>query len=514
MATLLGAVIVMGGALPAQAAEPLREFHQQQPDWKPCAFDAAAECASIAVPMDYGRPGAERISIALSRIRATDPARRRGVLLSNPGGPGGDGLELPKAFASTPLAAAYDLIGFDPRGVGKSTELSCEDTVAPPKVGSRPGDAELPRLVEFARAVEAACAKAGGELRRHVNTANTARDMDVIRAALGEKKINYLGFSYGTYLGAVYGSLFPAALDRSVLDSAVHPDWIWREQFKHQAIAVRTSVDAWAEWVGKRHDSFGLGRSQAEVVASLERVSARLAVKPVDGLTQTIFDRVMGTLRFRASWKEFAEIIKAVDEALARPERAVDASRALNLFLQAGITPTYQGVFEAVTCEADWPTDTARYLGEMREFREKYPYGNGISSAAPFPCTFRSFTPKEQPVRLQRKGYQAGLVVQAEADAQTHYDGGPALAERLSHHLVSVADDGMHGLYLSNPCVDQHINRYLLDGVLPPSRSVCAGEPRPEVSEDGTDVRYAPTKSLEAAARELIAEGKVASRPF
>ncbi|SDN23370.1 hypothetical protein SAMN04489726_5642 [Allokutzneria albata] len=362
------AVIVAGGALPAQATlEPLRELDQQQPDWKPCAFDAAVQCATIAVPMDYARPGAGRISIALSdQGDRPGPAPRRAAEQSG-WAAGGEDLELPKAFARTPRAGAYDLIGFDPRGVGKSTELSCEDTVPVPKVGSRPADAEPPRLADFARAVEAACAKAGGTLRQHVTTANTARD----------------------------------------------------------------SVDAWAAWVGKRHAAFGLGRSQAEVIATVERLSARLVVKPVNGVTQTFFDRVMASVRFRATWKEFTEIVKQLaDMVAADPVCTKDAVRALDLLDKAGITPTYQRVFEAVLCEADWPGDADTYLADMRVFREKYPYGLGITSAAPFPCTFRSFTPKEQPIRLQRKGYQAGLVIQAEADARTHYDGGPALAQR------------------------------------------------------------------------------------
>jgi hypothetical protein len=125
----------------------------------------------------------------------------------------------------------------------------------------------------------------------------------------------------------------------------------------------------------------------------------------------------------------------------------------------------------------------------MKIFREKYPYGEGAMSAAPTACTFRSFTPPERPVDIQRRGNPPGLVLQAEFDPATKYEGGPAMAKKLRNHLITAVDDGSHGLYIANPCVTAQVDDYLIHGTLPPKESTCAGAPRPEVPVDGQPAR-------------------------
>jgi pimeloyl-ACP methyl ester carboxylesterase len=525
LAVGLGTTAATMPAPPAAAvAGPahLADFYRQQVTWSSCGgtHDPALQCATITVPMNYRRPGAERISIAISRLTAKAPERRRGLLLLNPGGPGGSGLDLPTRFADRPIAQVYDLIGFDPRGVGQSTALSCEKPPAPGQVSSRPDDAEFAVWAANAQAQEAACQRAAGGLRPYVNTPNTARDMDVIRGVLGEKKINYLGFSYGTYLGAVYGTLFPRRLDRNVLDSAVGPDWIWREQAMRQAVATRENVDAWAAWTGERNETYGLGRSKDEVLAQSEALAAALATEPVvvDGtiIERTGYDVLLGArARHRPLWDALSQLVlrirQLVTGAIASdsPE-AIDAARAATLPPDAGIAPTTSGVHEAIKCEADWPRDLGVYFDDMRLYRERYPYGLGVQRAAPSNCTFRSFTPPEAPVDV-RRSYPTGVVVQGEADTQTPYDGGVAMAVRLGHQLVSVADDGNHAQYLQNPCAQAAVDRYLVDGVLPGTRTVCPGEPRPDVPADGA-VATAPsittaTPSLERRIAQYLHRG-------
>jgi hypothetical protein len=159
--------------------------------------------------------------------------------------------------------------------------------------------------------------------------------------------------------------------------------------------------------------------------------------------------------------------------------QAVEGGR---LLVDAGKAELRSGVFETVTCEADWPADVETYYEDMRVFRERYPYGFGVVRAAPMTCTFRSFTPAEPVVRLKREGYPVGVVVQAEGDTQTQYESGPAMARQLNDNLITVLDEGRHGLYGGgNACVDKKINNYLIEGVLPPSSSTCAGDPRPSV---------------------------------
>ncbi|SHF40852.1 alpha/beta fold hydrolase [Streptoalloteichus hindustanus] len=505
------------------AHDPLAQFRRQQPTWAPCSFNGALECATVMAPMDYRHPEAERITLAVSRRRAADPARRRGVLLLNPGGPGGSGLQMPKLLLDQPTAQVYDLVGFDPRGVGRSTALACEQTPMLYKPESRPTDDVFPWWVASARESEEACARAGGALRPHVNTPNTARDMDLIRSVLGEEKINYVGYSYGTYLGAVYGSLFPERLDRSVLDSSVHPDWIWREQFKRQGTAYRDNVDLWAEWAAKRNATLGLGDSRDAVLGTVEQLARKLSGQPVAGYDRSSLDGAVGVgARYRPLWADLAKVVRSLRDgnSLAATQ---DAVRAGQLMTDVALAELRAGVFDTVTCEADWPQDTAAYLEDMRVFRERYPYGYGVMRAVPWPCTFRSFAPPERPVPLRRAGYPVGLVVQAAGDTQTQYAGGPAMAARLAHHLITVSDEGEHGMYgFGNACVDQQVNAYLVDGMLPPTRSECPGRARPEVPEDPPQggqppkpaTELTPEGSIEESVRNYLDAGRIVERAF
>ena len=458
-----------------QRDDPLAEFHSQQLTWSPCK--QGLECAELVLPLDYARPGADRISLVISRRKAAEPQRRRGVLVLNPGGPGGSGLGMPSFLAGSELAKVYDLVGFDPRGVGGSTALTCRTVPELAAADTRPADSEFPKWAAEARAAEDACQRAAGGIRPFVNSANTARDLDVVRAVLGEEKLNYLGYSYGTYLGAVYGSLFPDRLDRSVLDSSVHPEWIWREQFRQQAVALRRNVEAWAAWAARHQERFGLGATSGEVMGTIEVVATTLAASPVGELDRTRFDAAVGVgARYRPLWSDLAVAVTEL--------RSGSPSEAGALMSGEAASELVSGVFNTVTCEVDWPTDLETYYEDMRVFRDRYPYGFGVLRAAPTTCAFRSFTPPEPAVALKREGYPVGVIVQAEGDTQTQYESGPAMAERLGHNLVTVRDEGKHGLYGSgNPCVDRAVNRYLVDGVLPPSSSTCPGDPRPDVNQ-------------------------------
>ncbi|MGO1055195.1 alpha/beta hydrolase [Crossiella sp. CA198] len=478
------------GGLPAVAGaeavpSKLKVFYEQQVTWSQCAAAATLECATIVVPMDYAKPGAERIQVAISRLNAKDPARRRGVLLVNPGGPGGSGLGLPNRFANQPVAQLYDVIGFDPRGVGASTQLRCASSLLDLPLPTRPTEAELPSFTAAARDVEDGCMRAGGDYRRHVTTRNTARDMDVIRGVLGEKKINYFGYSYGTWLGAMYGTLFPRLLDRSVLDSAMDPNKTWHEQDIDSAHSIKFNFDSWATWTAARDKTFKLGSTPAQVRAGLDRIAATLATKPVGGLA-TVKDLDVFTgfyTRYRAVWAGFSRQVRELLDSLSgngNPELAKETATLLELAKRSLIKPTNAGVFQAVLCEWDWPSDQQQYYRDMRQWRDTHPYGNTVSFLAPTNCAFRGFTRTEPLPQITRTAYPTGLVVHAEGDTQTAYPNGVVMAETLRHHLISVPNDGEHGQYGSGgACVDNAVNRYLVDGILPATRSECAGVDKP-----------------------------------
>ena len=228
---LLALAAVAATASPASA---------QGLEWGECPVETGEprfQCALLTVPLDYADPAGETIEIAVSRLPADDPAERRGVLLSNPGGPGQSGLFDPLGEPYSPeVRARYDLIGFDPRGIGFSAPVTCD--LAPEDLNILrflpypDEDANIDENVAYSQRAAAGCAASEtADLLPHITTANTARDMDMIRAALGEQKINYYGTSYGTYLGAVYEELYPQRSDRFILDSVVHPRRIWRSTF-------------------------------------------------------------------------------------------------------------------------------------------------------------------------------------------------------------------------------------------------------------------------------------------
>ncbi|RVU16064.1 alpha/beta fold hydrolase [Streptomyces antnestii] len=470
-------------------------FHTRRPNWSPAPDTDHVEHATIEVPRDYAEPEGERITLALTRRRATDPARRRGILLAVNGGPGGDwgrGRDLPAAYAGTPLQEVYDLIGFDPRGIGESTNLYAEVTVPKAPFDSRPPDDAFAALAEDMRLREEACARAGGDLRPHISTRNTARDMDVIRAALGEEKISFVGYAYGAYVGAVYGSLFPAALDRLVLDSCVGPDWTWREQFLQQGDAVQRNVDLWARWAGERHGTFGAGSTPEQVLSTVEEVVTALEALPEDGVRlRTLFDGAVGNRAAdRGQWETLGTLVSGLHRAAGAGDR--DACREL-LAEQGTWRPADSegdlrvGVLEAITLEHAWPADLEVYYQDMRDFRKRFPYGYGVLRAQPWVGAFRAFEAPEEPVALTRDGYPVGLIVQADGDPMDHYDGGVAMAERLGHHLLTVEDSGEHEVFVlgGNPHVDAVVHAYLVDGTLPPARSACPGRtPRPDVPAD------------------------------
>lgn len=506
----LGVVALMGlTAVSAQAADPLAGFHAQRLAWKPCSGEnlEGLECSSVAVPMDYVNPGGGRITIAISRHRATDQKKRRGVLVTNPGGPGGDGLWLAGDFKKQPIAQAYDIIGMDPRGIGESTQLHCVESAMDPEVMSRPDEAQLPLWGAWARDIEENCRKGGGAFREHVTTANTARDIDLIRVVLGERKINYLGYSYGTFLGAVYGAMFPRNLDRSVFDSAMDPTKTWHQQNQDSVGAMRANFDAWASWTAARNTTFKVGATAAAVRGNVDRIAAAMGVKPFGGFEdQTTFDNVFGVLtQFRVAWSglstSLGTLLAQLDGAPADAAVAQDNRDAVALITAArkGIKPTYPGAYEAITCEWAWPRNAESYYSDMRKLRDSFPYGFAVRLAAPTNCAFRT---DQRPGRLpaiKRAQYPVGLVVQGEGDPQTAYGNGEVMAEVVGHSLISVSNEGGHGQYnMDNACVDAKVNAYLLDGVLPGSRVVCAtANPPADVPADKTSapLAAAPAKA-------------------
>jgi pimeloyl-ACP methyl ester carboxylesterase len=508
---VLATVTSLAAAAPAAADDPLRAFHEQEVVWTPCEEDLLSdvECARIDVPLDYADPGGERASIAVSRNRASDPERRRGILLTNPGGPGGTGRQMAvgdrpehgfSSLGAQRVAEVYDVIGMDPRGSGASTPYLDCGTGFPVSV-PRPTDRAVSAHTRAVIAAQRACESAHGHLIPHMTTANTARDMDVIRAALGEEKTSYLGRSYGTYLGAVYGSLFPERLDRSVLDAAVSPEGIWHGVFTLQSEGYRANVERYTAWVAEHDDVYGLGSTPEEVLAVFEETRARLAEHPrydqwpgspePSIYTADYFDEDIGlAARFQNEWSSWTATLWYIVNDLPHPvDPEWPEEGEWTDWPDPGIEYDNVSLMMAVLCEAEWPARLSDYYAGVRQVRERSPYGVGAVWHVPQPCTFASHTP-DPLVELERDGYPRGLVIGAEYDANAVYEGAELMAGRLDHALVTVADEGDHPFYGREgmDCVTAAVDAYLVDGD-PPRDTLCAGRPRSENPLDPQEQR-------------------------
>ena len=254
------------------------------------AQQGVPECTTLSVPVDYAKPGGRHISLALDMVPATAPkSQQQGILLVNPGGPGGSGLPLAAEVAqglSPGVAARYDIVGFDPRGVGSSVPaLSCDrsffDGPRPNYIPANPAAEQV--LINRAKTYAADCGKRFGWLLPHMTTQDMARDMDAIRAAFGVSKINYYAFSYGTYLGQVYATLFPDRVRRMVLDSVVDPTGVWYADNVDQDFAFQGRMEAFFAWVAKYDATYHLGGTAAQVQAAWYRARNRLLAHPVNG---------------------------------------------------------------------------------------------------------------------------------------------------------------------------------------------------------------------------------------
>ena len=263
--------------------------------WHSCpsqlAADGVPDCTMLSVPVNYADPGGRHISLALDMIPATAPkSQQQGVMLVNPGGPGGDGLPLAAEVAqglNPGVAASYDIVGFDPRGVGSSVPaLSCDpgffSGVRPNYVP--PNAAAEQVLINRAKMYANDCEQRFGWLLPYMTTQDVARDMDAIRAAFGVSKINYYAFSYGTYIGQVYATLFPEHLRRMVLDSTVDPTGVWYADNVGQDYAFQGRMDAFFAWVAKYDGTYHLGSTAAQVQAAWYRARNRLLAHPVNGM--------------------------------------------------------------------------------------------------------------------------------------------------------------------------------------------------------------------------------------
>ncbi|GAB3573287.1 alpha/beta hydrolase [Amycolatopsis endophytica] len=474
LTTALAVLAVAGAAAaPAGAAEPAPL------QWGACPSpqEAALQCAKVPVPLDYRNPDGPRIEIGISRLASKNPAKRRGVLLINPGGPGLPGTPIP-ALLPYPqeLRDSYDLIGIDPRGVGQSAPVTCNLTPEEGAVAANPpyphSSADVAKQAEVAKTIANQChgSKTAATLP-FMTTANTARDMDRIRAALGEKKASYYGTSYGTYLGAVYTTLFPDTTDRVVLDSSLPPEGYTVDALRDQALGFQIRFPDFAGLAAANPAKYQLGSTPAQVTAKYFDLAARLDKTPVQGYDGTAFRAVTaGYIRTESTLGMLAELWHNLDtnQPTGDPEGT-----------GAPYSDNFPAAYLAVACgDSRWPTSVRTYQRNVAADRLRYPM-YGAFTANIRPCAFWP-APAEPKVRITGRGPANVLIVQNLRDPATPLPGALRMRAALGGRAEMVTiDQGGHTAYLEGPnkCGNDTVTDYLVTGDRTAHGAFCPAEP-------------------------------------
>ncbi|MFG3505169.1 alpha/beta hydrolase [Streptomyces sp. NPDC047821] len=506
-ALLAGAVTAVPSAAEPSAAEPSAPLA-----WKGCATKQypRLQCATVRVPLDHDDPGGERITLALSRVPHTAKTFQ-GPLLVNPGGPGASGRSMAGfVAASLPerVAAQYDVIGFDPRGVGASRPaLDCKPGYfTPVRPDSVPRDqrderVNLARAASFARA----CGDKYGDLLRHMSTISTARDLDLVRQALGAERISYFGYSYGTYLGTVYAKLFPHRVRRAVLDSVVDPHAVWYRLNLAQDRAFDARHKAFMAWVAKHDRTYRLGTDPAKVEARWYAMREALRKKPAGRKIgpAELEDTYLPGGYFNGFWPTLAEAFSAyVNDK--DPDPLVAAHRTLSS-PDAASDNSYS-VYAAVQCrDARWPKDWGVWHRDNWDVYGKAPFSTWNNAWYNAPCAFWPVESLSAP-EPANDALPPVLLFQATEDAATPYEGGVAVHRELrGSSLVVEQGGGNHAVTLGgNACLDRYLVRYLETGAVPrgggrgAADAVCAAVPDPRPAKAARDA--APAGRTGAAA--------------
>ncbi|PWW60289.1 alpha/beta hydrolase [Actinokineospora spheciospongiae] len=471
----LAATAVLATAVPTASAAAARTL-----EWGACPEGVAAprlRCSTLEVPLDHRDPGGRKIEIAISRLASENPARRRGVLLTNPGGPGGEGLGYPATLAGAGLPQevldSYDIIGFDPRGVGRSTPVTCELTPEQQARGAfaryAHTAADVTREAGYARATAEQCATSPtAYMLPHTTTANTARDMERIRVALGERKVSFLGASYGSHLGAAYATMFPDRGDRIVLDSNLGAGGYDATAMRRFARGLQDRFPDFAAYAAA-HPEHGLGSTPEQVTAEFFDLAERLDAEPVQGVDG---------LAFRGLTFEYLYSDAALP-ALAKTWQALAADRPVPLPPVVDRDNLMSARLYVICGDSRWPDSIRDYQRAVAVDRVRYPMLGG-ATANIGPCAFWPDERTEPPVRIGDRGPSNVLLLQNERDPGTPLVGARELRRAFGQRATLVtADQGGHGVYPwdGNRCANDAATEFLTTGHRPARDLACPAEP-------------------------------------
>ncbi|MDX2935632.1 alpha/beta hydrolase [Streptomyces ipomoeae] len=478
------------GALPRSTPAALAPYYEQKLRWRGCEMPGF-QCATMKAPLDYEKPGEGDIKLAVSRKKATGPGERLGSLLVNPGGPGGSAVGYLQGYAGmgypAEVRAQYDMVAVDPRGVAGSEPLECltgrqmdaytQTDMTPDDEGEKAG------LVASYKRFAEGCGARAPKLLRHVSTVEAARDMDILRAALGDEKLTYVGASYGTFLGATYAGLFPHRVGRLVLDGALDPSLPADRLNREQTAGFETAFEAFAKDCARRKDC-PLGRTPAQVGKNLRALFERLDARSVP-------TRDPGGRRLGESLATTGVIAAMYDEghwpqlrqALTETIRDNDGASLLALsdsYYERDADGSYSNLMyanAAVNCLDLPPAYTAPDQVEqaLPAFEKASPVFGRALAWTSLNCAYWPVEPTGTPHRIEAKGADPIVVVGTTRDPATPYRWARALASQLSSARLLTYDGDGHTAYgRGSACVDAAINAYLLRGTPPADGKRCS----------------------------------------
>ena len=466
------------------APADLRSYYKQQVDWVPCESDF--ECAKIKVPMDYSKPDGESIEIAALRL-PSDGSNKKGSLLVNPGGPGGSGYDFVRDAGSTNISekvrASYDIVGFDPRGVKRSAPVTCltdqERDASRAKVYALDTDAGLAEALADNKAIAAKCAEKTGPVLGHLDTASAARDLDILRGVLNDSKLNYLGYSYGTFLGSTYASLFPDNVGRMVLDGAMDPSLSYEELTSGQAKAFEKAIMAYVTHCLASSDC-PLSGTPEEAVGQIQDIIKAVEADPRSAKDGRMVNASMFVSGFILpfynddNWPLLTQALgSALKGDLSPMLRLADfgADRDPNGKYTANST----FAFGAINC-LDYPmvTDTAGMRADEQQLRQASPTLGYYFAYGGTNCKAWPYQSVRTPAPADYKGSADIVVIGTTGDPATPVEWASELRKQLgTAALLTWKGEGHTAYGRSNDCIGNAVDTYLVDGKTPADNTVC-----------------------------------------